>query len=163
MLTTLNPWRINKFLMSDYLSRFSAAPASFKKSYAMLAAAWICHPVFIYYFFFFNQAVAQAENVITRMTVISGCLAILLFLIKKWARALVVMGNCFIVVYDIFVLAVAPTNKVLTLLCVAVALFAITGTYWLFAKDSREYFTRLNPKKESKDPLDPKTGPPPKG
>lgn len=126
----------------------------------MLAAAWICHPIFIYVFFYLNQAVAQAESVILRMVVISGCLAFLLFLIKKWARALVVVGNCFIVVYDMFVLlAVSPTHKVLTLLCVAVILFTVVGSYWLFVKDSRDYFTQLNPKIDSRDPLDPKAGP----
>lgn len=145
--------------MSDYFTRFSKAPVSYKKSFAMLAAAWICHAVFIYSFFYFSQAVDQAENVITRMTVISGCLAFLLFLIKKWARALVVVGNCFIVVYDLFVIAVVPTNKMLTLLGVAVILLTITGSYWLFVKDSRDYYTLLNPKQDSKGPLDPKTGP----
>ena len=141
--------------MNDYFARFSEAPASYKKSFAMLAVAWICHPLFIYAFFYFNQALTEAESVIMRMAIISGCLAFLLFLIKKWARALVVMGNCFIVVYDLFVLVVSPTNKVLTLLCVAVILFTVLGSYWLFVKDSRDYFTQLNPKKESKDPLDP--------
>jgi len=145
--------------MNDYLARFSEAPASYKKSFAMFAVAWICHPLFIYAFFYFNQAVAEAQSVIMRMAIISGCLAFLMFLIKKWARALLVMGNCFVVVYDLFVLVVAPTNKVLSLLCVAVILFAILGTYWLFSKDSRDYFTRLNPKTESNDPLDPKAGP----
>ena len=144
--------------MNDYFARFKAAPASYKKSFAMLATAWICHPVFIYAFFYFRQAVDQAENDITKMAVISGCLAFLLFLIKKWARALVVMGNCFIVVYDIFVLVVSPANKVLTLLCVSVALFTVMGTFCLFAKDSRDYFNQINPKAESQDPLDPKTG-----
>ena len=126
---------------------------------AMLAAAWICHPVFIYSFFYLNQAVVEAQSVIVRMAVISGCLVFLLFLIKKWARALIVMGNCFIVVYDLFVLAVSPTNQALTLLCVAVSLFTLFGTYWLLVKDSRDYFTLLNPKKDSQDPLDPKAGP----
>ena len=131
--------------MNDYIARFRDAPGSFKKSFAFLAAAWICHPVFIYTFFYINQAVAQAESVIYRMAAISACLCFLLFLIKKWARALVVMGNAFVVVYDVFVLAVSPPNKILTLLCVGIALFTIAGTYWLFAKDSREYFTRANP------------------
>ena len=144
--------------MNDYFARFTNAPASFKKSFAMLVVAWAIHPIYIYAFFFFNQAVTQAEGVILRMAVVSGCLALLLFLIKKWARALVVMGNCFIVVYDIFVLAISPSNKVLSLLCVGVVLFAIFGTYWLFAKDSRTYFSQVNPKDESKDPLDPKAG-----
>ena len=147
--------------MTDYLTRFSAAPASLKKSFAMLAVAWICHPVFIYAFFYYSGAVTEAENVIVRMTVISGCLVLLLFLTKKWARALVTMGNCFIVVYDLFVLAVAPTNKVLTLLCVAVTLFAVMGTYWLFSKDSRDYYTQVNPKPESNDPRDTHPGPTP--
>ena len=144
--------------MNDYFARFRDAPASYKKSFAMMAVAWICHPAFIYAFFYFNQAVVEAENVIMRMAIISGCLAFLLFLIKKWARALVVMGNCFVVVYDLFVLAVSPTHKVLSLLCVMVVLFTLLGTYWLFVKDSRDYFTQLNPKKESRDPLDPGTG-----
>jgi len=144
--------------MNDYFARFTEAPASFKKSFAMLAVAWVLHPIYIYAFFFFNQAVSQAQSVILRMAVVSGCLALLLFLIKKWARALVVMGNCFIVVYDIFVLAISPSNKVLSLLCVGVVLFAIFGTYWLFVKESRTYFSQVNPKDEPKDPLDPKAG-----
>lgn len=144
--------------MNDYFARFANAPASFKKSFAMLVVAWVLHPAYIYAFFYFNQAVAQAQSVILRMAVVSGCLALLLFLVKKWARALVVMGNCFIVVYDIFILAISPSHKVLSLLCVAVVLFAIFGTYWLFVKDSRTYFSQVNPKNETKDPLDPKTG-----
>lgn len=134
--------------MNDYVTRFRDAPASFKKSFAMLAAAWICHPVFIYVFFYINQAVTQAESVIYRMAAISGCLCFLLFLIKKWARALVVMGNAFIVVYDLFVVAISPPNKILTLLCVGITVFTIWGTYWLFVKDSREYFNQVNPKIE---------------
>ena len=95
---------------NDYFARFSAAPASFKKSFMLLAVAWVCHPIFVYAFFFFNQAVSEAESVILRMAAISCCLCFLLFLIKKWARALVVMGNCFIVVYDLFVLAVSASR-----------------------------------------------------
>jgi hypothetical protein len=144
--------------MNDYFARFANAPASFKKSFAMLAVAWVLHPVYIYGFFFFNQRVSQAQTDIWRMVIVSGCLALLLFLIKKWARALVVMGNCLIVVYDIFILVFFPSNKVLSLLCVGVVLFAILGTYWLFAKDSRTYFSQVNPKNETEDPLDPKTG-----
>ena len=145
--------------MNDYFARFSAAPASFKKSFMFLAVAWVCHPVFIYAFFFFNQAVSEAENEILRMAAISCCLCFFLFLIKKWARALVVMGNCFIVVYDIFVLAVSPPNKTLTLLCVSVALFVAMGSYWLFVKDSRDYFNQLNPKTDTPDETNPVKGP----
>jgi len=147
-----------RVFMNDYFARFTNAPASFKKSFVMLVGAWVLHPIYIYAFFYLNNAVAQAESVILRMAVVSGCLAFLLFLIKKWARALVLMGNCFIVVYDIFLLAISPTNKVLSLLCIGVVLFAIFGTYWLFAKDSRTYFNQVNPKNEAEDPLDPKKG-----
>lgn len=144
--------------MNDYFARFTEAPASFKKSFSMLVVAWVIHPVYIYAFFFFNQAVTQAQSVILRMAVVSGCLALLLFVIKKWARALVVMGNCFIVVYDIFIFAISPANKVLSLLCAGVVLFTIFGSYWLFVKDSRSYFNQVNPKNETRDPLDPKAG-----
>jgi hypothetical protein len=144
--------------MNDYFARLSNSPASFKKSYLMLAVAWVCHPLFIYAFFYFNQAVDQAENVIRSMAIISGILVFLMFLIKKWARALVMLGNCFIVVYDLFVLAVSPPNKLLTLLCVSVALFTIMGSYWLFVKDSRDYFTKINPKIEPPDTPEPKPG-----
>jgi hypothetical protein len=142
--------------MNDYFARFSASPSSFKKSFAMLVVAWICHPLFIYTFFWTNQAVAQAESVIYRMAAVSGCLCFLLFLIKKWARALVVMGNCFIVVYDIFVLVVATPNKLLTMLCVGVTVFMIVGTYYLFVKDSRDYFNLVNPKTDPPEILDTK-------
>jgi len=141
--------------MNDYFTRFSTAPASFKKSFGMLAVAWICHPIFIYTFFSSNQALDQAGNLIMRMAVIGICLCFLLFLIKKWARALVVLGNCFIVVYDLFVLAVSPPSKVLVVLCVIVVLFVIMGTFWLFVRDSRDYYTRLNPKPDTPNPLDP--------
>ena len=149
--------------MNDYLTRFLAAPVSLKKSYIMLAVAWICHPVFIYSFFYFSGTVDQAESVISRMAVVSGCLAFLLFLTKKWARALVTMGNCFIVVIDLLVLAFYPTNKVLTLLCVVVILFTVMGTYWLFTKDSRDYYTQVNPKPETNASQDLNPGPKPPG
>ena len=137
--------------MNDYVARFRNSPTSLKKSFALLMVAWICHPLFIYAFFYINQAVAQAEGVIYRMAAISCCLCFLLFLIKKWARALVVMGNAFVVIYDIFVLAISPPNRILTALCVLVALFTIAGTYWLFVKDSREYFNQVNPKVEPQE------------
>jgi hypothetical protein len=142
--------------MNDYFARFSAAPAVFKKSFGMLAVAWVCHPIFIYAFFLANQAMDQAGSIIMRMAVISMCLCFLMFLIKKWARALLVLGNCFIVVYDLFVLAVSPPNRVLTVLCVMVVLSALVGTFWLFAKDSRDYYTQVNPKAASPNPLDPR-------
>lgn len=138
--------------MNDYLARFRESPASFKKSFALLALAWLCHPLFIYSFFYLNEAVAQSTNEIYRMAAISGGLALLLFLIKKWARALVVMGNAFIVIYDIFVLAVSPPHKVLTMLGVGVALFTLAGTYWLFVKDTRVYFAQVNPNTDPPEP-----------
>ena len=63
-------------------------------------------------------------------------------------RALVVVGNIFIVLNDFFYFSVTPHNKISTVLCVTVVLCTIVGTYWLFVKDSREYFTRVNPKLE---------------
>ena len=54
-----------------------------------------------------------------------------MFLIKKWARALVVLGNCFIVVYDLFVMAVSPPGKLLVVLCAIVVLFVIILTITL--------------------------------
>jgi hypothetical protein len=141
--------------MNDYFARFSASPASFKKGFALLVAAWICHPIFIYAFFWSNDAVAEAQTVITRMAAIGACLCFLLFLIKKWARALVILGNAFIVVYDSFILMVSTPNKALSLLCVAVVLFTAMGTYWILAKDSRDYFTQVNPKVEPPDPIAP--------
>ena len=140
--------------MNDYFARFSESPSSFKKSFAMFVVAWICHPIFIYSFFWTNQAVSQAESEIYRMAAVSGCLCFLLFLIKKWARALVVMGNCFIVVYDIFILAVSTPNKFLTMLCVSVAVFMVMGSYYLFVKDSRDYFNMVNPKTDPPEPHD---------
>jgi uncharacterized integral membrane protein len=145
--------------MNDFLARFSAAPASFKKSYGMQTLAWVCHPIFIYLFFLSNHAIDQAENIILRMVVISVSLGFLLFLIKKWARALVVMGNFFIVVYDLFVLAVSPPDKLLTLLGITIALAAIMGTYWLFVKETRDYFDQVNPKIEPPTTPGTNTGP----
>jgi hypothetical protein len=145
--------------MNDIFSRFGQAPASLKKSFGMLVAAWVCHPIYIYAFFYINQATAEARDVLIRMLVVSVCLAILLLLIKRWARALVVMGNCFIVVYDIFVLAVSPPNKILGALCAGVTLFTIVGTYWLFSKDSRDYFNKVNPEQEPRDALNPPKNP----
>ena len=145
--------------MNDYVARFKASPASFKKSFAMLVLAWVCHPIFVYLFFSSNRAVAQAEDIIWRMAIVGGCLCFLLFLIKKWARALVVMGNCLILVYDIFIVAVSPPNKTLTLLCVGVVLFAILGTYWLFVKETRDYFNQVNPKMEPAQVPDPNAEP----
>jgi hypothetical protein len=145
--------------MNDYVARFTASPASFKKSFAMLVVAWVCHLIFVYLFFLSNRAVAQAEDIIWRMAIVGGCLCLLLFLIKKWARALVVMGNCLILVYDIFIIAVSPPNKTLTLLCVGVVLLAILGTYWLFVKETRDYFNQVNPKIEPTQVPDPNAEP----
>jgi hypothetical protein len=73
---------------------------------------------------------------------------------KKWARALVVMGNAFIVVYDLFWFLIVPSHKLSSVLCVMVVLFTSVGTVWLFSKDTRDYYTRLNPKREPLDPSD---------
>lgn len=73
--------------MNDYVARFAAAPRSFKKSYAMLVLAWACHPAFLFSLFQGRAAVEDANPWILKMVVVSLSLAILLFLIKPWARA----------------------------------------------------------------------------
>lgn len=129
--------------MNDYVARFRASPASFKKSFAVLAVAWVGHPIFVYSLFRDGAASADAE--IMRMAVVSLSLGALLFVIKKWARALVVVGNLFIVIYDLLFLIVTPPNSLSTLLCLMVVTLILVGTYWLFAKDSRGYFNQVNP------------------
>jgi hypothetical protein len=145
--------------MNDYVARFSQSPASFKKSAAFLVVAWVCHPIFIYSLFWAESAVAGSDKAITKMAVVSLCLCFLHGLIKKWARALVVVGNAFIVLNDLLYFIVTPRNNLSTLLCVAVVLCTIAGTYWLFVKDSREYFTQVNPKIEPPEFPDTNVGP----
>jgi hypothetical protein len=65
------------------------------------------------------------------------------------------MGNCFIVIYDIFVLAVSTPDKILTLLCVSVIASMVMGSYWLFVKESRDYFTLVNPKTDPPETQNP--------
>jgi Na+(H+)/acetate symporter ActP len=89
--------------MNDYFARFSESPASFKKSFSMLVVAWVCHPIFIYSLFWSRETVAGSDKDIMKMMVVSISLCFLLFLIKKWARALVVVGNAFIVINDFFI------------------------------------------------------------
>lgn len=144
--------------MNDYLARFNASPPSFKKSFAMLLVAWICHPIFIYSLFQVGEAVAGSDKDIKKMAIVSISLCILHFLIKKWARALVVVGNAFIVLNDFFYFFLIPRNTISTMLCVTVVLFTIVGTYWLFVKDSREYFTRVNPKLDPPETPETKAG-----
>ena len=144
--------------MNDYLSRFNNAPASFKKSFVMLVGAWCCHPIFVYSLFDGGAMLEGSVNDIKKMAVVSLCLCVLLFSIKKWARALVVVGNAFIVINDLFYFLVASGNKLSSLLCVMVVLFTSIGTYWLFRKDTRDYYTHVNPKNEPLEPLDPKEG-----
>lgn len=132
--------------MNDYIARFRESPASIKKSFAILVVAWICHPIFIYSIFWAEQALAGSDKDIKKMAIVSLSLCLLHLLIKKWARALLVVGNAFIVLNDFFYFYVTPHNMISTLLCVAVMLCTIVGTYWLFTKDSREYYTQINPK-----------------
>lgn len=141
--------------MNDYLSRFKNAPANFKTSFFMLVGAWCCHPAFIYSLFRGRAALEGSSNDIMKMAVVSLCLCVLLFTIKKWARALVIVGNAFIVVYDLFWFLVVPSNKLSTVLCVMVVLFTIVGTVWLFSKDTRDYYTQMNPKTEPSEPQGP--------
>jgi len=145
--------------MNDYFARFSESPASFKKSFAALTLAWVCHPIYLYSLFWAKGAVDASNADIKKMAVISLSLIVLLFSIKKWARALVVVGSSFILINDFFFLYVTPHNKISTLLCVVVVLFSIVGSYWLFAKDTRDYFTKLNPKIDPPDSPEPNTGP----
>lgn len=145
--------------MNDYFSRFRASPASFKKSFGMLVVAWVCHPIFIYSLFWAVGALDGSGLEIKKMAIVSLSLCGLLFLIKKWARALVVVGTLFIVINDLVYFLVTPHNKISTLLCVSVVLFAIMGTYWLFVKDSRDYFNQVDPKMEPGETPGPETGP----
>ncbi len=146
--------------MNDYFARFSASPASFKKSFAMLVVAWVCHPIFLYSLFLAEAVVEGVDKEIKKMVFVSLSLCFLHFTVKKWARALVVVGNLFIVLNDFFYFYVTPHNTVSTMLCVTVVLFTIVGTYWLFVKDTRDYFTLVNPKTEATEPTDSKDGPP---
>ena len=144
--------------MNDYIARFSESPASLKKSFAILVVAWVCHPIFIYSLFLAEQAVAGSDTDIKKMAIVSLRLCLLHLLIKKWARALVVVGNTFIVLNDFFYFYVTPHNKISTMLCVAVVFCTIVGTYWLFVKDSRDYFIRVNPKIEPPETPDSNAG-----
>jgi hypothetical protein len=137
--------------MNDYIARFKASPASFKKSFAFLTAAWVCHPLFIYSLLYYGAMVDASGTELKKMVVVSLSLCIFLFLIKKWSRALVVVGGLFIVINDLFYFLVTPRNQISTLLCVAVVLCTVIGFYWLFVKASRDYFTQVNPKPEPPD------------
>ena len=145
--------------MNDYFTRFSASPASFKKSFAILVVAWVCHPIFIYSLFWAEEAVSGSDKDIKKMAVVSLSLCLFHLLIKKWARALVVIGNTFIVINDFFYFYVTPHNKLSTMICVTVVLCTIVGTYWLFVKDSRDYFNQVNPKIEPPETPDSNAGP----
>lgn len=101
---------------------------------------------------------AGSSKDIMKMAFVSLCLCVLLFSLKKWARALVVVGNAFIVVNDLFYFLLVPSNKLSTVLCVMVILFASVGMIWLFSKDTRDYYTRINPKSEPLAPSDPSQG-----
>jgi hypothetical protein len=139
--------------MNDYFERFQASPPVFKKSYGLLATAWICHLIYFYSLFWSRGAVDLAIGDIKKMAVVSLSLCLFLFLLKKWSRALVVMGSCFIVVYDLFAFVAMPRNMMSTIFCVIVVLFTIIGMVFLFSKDSREYFNRINPKSDPQEPL----------
>lgn len=145
--------------MNDYVSRFRESPASFKKSVAFLAVAWACHPIFIYTLFWAEEALVGSDKDIMKMAIVSFCLCFLLVLIKKWARALVVVGTIFIVLNDFFYFFVTPRNNISTLLCVTVMLCTIVGTYWLFVKESREYFNQVNPKMDPPEIFTSSSGP----
>ena len=145
--------------MNDYFARFSASPPSFKKSFAALVVAWACHPIFIYSLFMSHGEVVTSENDIKKMVVVSLSLMVFLFSIKKWARALVVVGSLFILINDLIYFFVVPHGKLSTLLCAGVTLFTVMGTYWLFVKDSRDYYTRVNPKIEPPETTNSEPGP----
>ena len=145
--------------MNDYFSRFNEAPVSFKKSFAMLVVAWVCHPIFIFSLFWAVEVNTESDKDIMKMAIVSLSLCLLHYLIKKWARALVVMGSLFIVINDLFYFSVTPQNKISTLLCVTVVLCTIVGSYWLFVKESRDYFNRVNPKTDSPETPDSNAGP----
>ncbi len=130
--------------MNDFLGRFNDAPASLKKSFFTLVAAWCCHPLFIYSLFRGKAILEGSSKDIMKMAVVSLCLCILFVLMKKWARALVVLGNAFIVINDLFYFLLVPTNKLSTILCVVVVLFTSLGTFWLLSKDTRDYYTKIN-------------------
>ncbi len=139
--------------MDDYFERFKNSPATFKKGFALLVIAWFCHLFYTYFLFWSHGTLADASGDIKKMAVVSLSLCFFLFLIKKWARALVVMGSFFVVVYDLIWFVATPPSPISTLLCVVIVLFTIIGTYFLFTKKSRYYFTAINPKPEKKDPL----------
>jgi hypothetical protein len=139
--------------MNDYLERFRTSPPLFKKSFVLLCTAWICHLLYFYSLFWSQGAVELAIGDIKKMAVVSVSLCFFLFLMKKWSRALVVMGSCLILIYDLFAFVAMPRNAVSSILCVTVVLFTILGMYFLFSKDVRAYFNQINPKPERQEPL----------
>jgi len=139
--------------MNDYIERFRTSPYVFKKSFGLLTTAWICHLLYCYSLFWSQGVIEFATGEIKKQIAVSLSLCFFLFLLKKWSRALVVMGSCFIVIYDLFWFAAMPRNTVSTILCVFVVLFMIIGMAFLFSKDSREYFNRMNPKPDPQEPL----------
>jgi hypothetical protein len=139
--------------MNDYVERFRSSPLDYKKSFGFFTTAWVSHLLFNYALFWSQGAVESAMADIKKMAVVSVSLCFFLFLMKKWSRALVVMGSCFVVVYDLFFFLALPQSQVLTILCVLVVLCTFVGMYFLFTKESRDYYDSINPKPERQEPL----------
>ena len=100
------------FVMNDYFDRFRNAPVNFKKSFWSsgdglgLPSAF---PLFLFWGTASHRRMFRGE--MNKMVVVSISLCFFMFLIKKWARALVVMGSCFVLVYDMMWFISVPPQQ----------------------------------------------------
>lgn len=124
----------------DNVKRFSTFPNSLKNGIILLYAAWIWY-FMVLYLFFFGGAIPTRQ-------LISGFIACTcIFTLKKWARALCVLVNVFVIIQilpaSLSLLGMENKFQSGLYLLVAVVLFA-GSSYFFLIKQTSDYLKSEN-------------------
>ena len=126
--------------MFDDAKKIRDLPAGVRKSIYFTIAAWLGHWAF-FFVYFQNSPGEFPLTLFYRHLGMGVVICVFLVLQRPWAKWLGAMGNLMAVLYYIMWIAMAYKHRSLeAMVMVVVILLFIASTYYLFCKESAEFF-----------------------
>lgn len=133
-------------MFSD-VKKWADLPSGVQRGIVFTIAAWIGHWAF-FWFYFQNSPGEFPQKLFYRHLGIGAVICLFLVLQRPWAKWLGAMGNAIALLYYLMWIGLAYQSKpLLAGVMIIIVLMFVTSTYYLFCKESNEFFKvqRENP------------------
>jgi|GEM_PF-3819368 len=126
--------------MFSNVKKWADLPPGVQKSIGFTIAAWMGHWAF-FGFYFKNSPNGFPQNLFYRHVGIGALICFFLALQRPWAKWLGAMGNAIAFLYYLMWIGLAyKTKPLLAGVMIVIVLLFISSTYYLFCKESAEFF-----------------------